>query len=78
MSFVRGVFVGGVSLLLALSSAGCGDDSEGLAKCEELGELCHDTATDLGQECHELGHESDASLCEERYDECIAECQPSD
>jgi hypothetical protein len=56
---------------LVVVVSGCDDNP---SECEELGEVCHDTGTDLGQECHEVGHHGDEDECAERYDECIAEC----
>jgi hypothetical protein len=63
-------------VLAALVAMGCGDDSEGSAKCEELGVICHPIESDLAQQCHALGHEGDPEVCVDRYDECIAECDP--
>ena len=68
--------------------AACGDDhahgaggggggDAGRPTCDEIGELCHESTTDLGQECHEFG-EAEASTeeqCKEREEECKGECQ---
>jgi hypothetical protein len=56
----------------------CGDDESGdKPTCLELGETCHDTQTDLGQECHEFGEAASSTeeQCQEREEECLAECQ---
>jgi hypothetical protein len=64
--------------LLILPVAACGGDDKTPAQmCEEIGELCHDTATALGQQCHELGHAENPAACEAQYDDCIAECSGS-
>lgn len=47
-------------------------------QCQQIGTLCHSTATTLGEQCHELGHHNDAAMCAARYDECIAECSGRD
>jgi hypothetical protein len=65
-------------LALALIGTACGDDDENNPvpdpTCEEIGETCHGVPTDLGNECHELGHEGDAAVCAERKDECLTYC----
>ncbi len=57
----------------------CGDDHSGEnPTCLEIGETCHDTQTDLGQECHEFGEDpaSTEEDCQAREEECLAECAP--
>lgn len=64
-------------LLLLLLSGACGDDAGGeRPTCEEIGELCHDSSTDLGQECHEFGEDTanDEDACLAREEECRSEC----
>jgi hypothetical protein len=49
----------------------------GAALCQELGHRCHgydDGGTNLGSECHHIGHSGNVSECIEHYDECIAAC----
>lgn len=74
-------------LLLALATASaCGDDHShgsggggdaGRPTCDELSEICHDSTTDLGVECHDLGHDEGATeeACQAREEECKAECR---
>jgi len=81
---MRGLRIGIVAVGLLL---GCGDSTTGgggaglveRPTCDELGEKCHDSPTQLGQECHEFGHDSTNTEedCLARYEECIAECQGS-
>jgi len=70
---ILAICVSAAALLFVLAAC---DDEDGAAKCDELGELCHPVMTDLGQECHELGHAGDPDVCTERYDECVEECSP--
>lgn len=46
------------------------------ARCAALGELCHvvDDKTGPLHECHELGHENDASLCAAKFANCAKIC----
>ncbi|HVJ14835.1 MAG TPA: hypothetical protein VM686_05320 [Polyangiaceae bacterium] len=47
----------------------------GTAACEEIGHLCHEAeSSELGAECHELGHTGDGEVCLDRYEECISFC----
>jgi hypothetical protein len=49
--------------------------------CATLGTLCHDYDTgngDLGDQCHDVGHEGDPEACAEIYDDCVAFCQEHD
>ena len=70
---LRALFTCVSAAALVLGLAAC-DDEDDVAKCEELGELCHPIETDLGQACHELGHAGDPDACIEQYDACIEEC----
>jgi hypothetical protein len=63
-----------VVLSLVSIAPACGDDKTGAQMCKEVGELCHDTPSQLGVECHELGHDGAPEQCEAMYDDCIAEC----
>jgi hypothetical protein len=47
----------------------------GETACDLLGRLCHDGAPGRAQECHEIGHDGDESVCEEELAECLALCQ---
>ena len=54
--------------------AGGGASADQDSKCAALGSLCHPIETGIGQECHEVGHEGDATACAERFDECAHFC----
>ena len=49
---------------------------EGAAVCEVLGSLCH--AADAGPgpiaDCHDVGHEGNATACEAQFASCITTC----
>jgi hypothetical protein len=66
------------ALLVVLASlAACGDEGGDRPTCDAIGEICHDSASDAGQECHEFG-EADGSTeeqCQEREEACRAECE---
>jgi hypothetical protein len=83
-ALARFVVVPAMGLLLlacgddhAHGSGGGGGGDSARPTCDELSEVCHDTTSDLGVECHELGHESSTTeaTCKEREAECKAECQ---
>jgi len=73
-------------LLLLCSSAclvvACAEDeqeedthSEPAPDCQAILDVCtHDVTGELAGECHELAHENDAAVCEERKDECVDFC----
>lgn len=81
---MRGLRIGFVALGLLW---GCGDSETGgggagLIKrptCDEIGKKCHHSPTELGQECHEFGHDhtNTEEDCKARYVECMAECEGS-
>jgi hypothetical protein len=50
--------------------------SEQDPKCLALGELCHPVDDKDGplHECHELGHEGDATACAAAFDDCATKC----
>ena len=50
-------------------------DGEGIAMCEEIGTTCHDSSSERGMECHEIGHDLLVDGCRENYDECIELCE---
>ena len=52
--------------------AGASGDDFGL--CSFLASFCHHVEDELGQECHELGHDGDGDACLDRADECIHHC----
>lgn len=66
-----------VASLVAVSA--CGDDHEDgdiPAECEEIAELCHESTTELGIECHENAEEVwTAEECQDAEAECLAECE---
>jgi hypothetical protein len=69
--------VASVLLLVLGAFVACGDDTGGgRPTCDAIGELCHDSETDLGQDCHVFGEADDSTeeQCQEREDECRAEC----
>lgn len=69
----------GLALAVACSSEDEHDDDHGhgepAAECAAIGEVCsHDVATALSEECHEIYHANDATVCAEREDECVSHC----
>jgi hypothetical protein len=58
----------------------CGDDEHEVPpECEEIAELCHDSTTDEGQECHENAEEVwSAAECTANEAACLAECAPEE
>jgi hypothetical protein len=90
MNHVALAFSLSLALSAPFALVACGDDSGGVGggggtgggdssrpTCDALGEICHDTQTTLGQECHELGHDeaNTEDDCKAREAECLAECQ---
>ncbi len=70
-----------VLLVAFVGSPACGgdddDEREVPAECEEIAELCHESTTDEGQECHENAEELwSASECVANEEACLAECAP--
>ena len=52
-------------------------DAEGSTTCATLASVCHDFdlgTGDLGDLCHDVGHEGVTSDCDSMYDECVAFC----
>ena len=47
----------------------------GETACETLGRVCHDVGEGRPEECHEIGHDGDERVCEEKLAECLAVCQ---
>lgn len=45
--------------------------------CGQLAASCHSDTSELGVECHTLGHAGDEAACEARHPACIAQCTPS-
>lgn len=56
------------------TSTGPGADDAADANCLELSNVCHDTDDELGQMCHDVGHDGDEAACAEIWVECIAHC----
>lgn len=66
------------AVLFACSSSSSSPEGDAFAgSCELLATRCHDSATELGTECHELGHAGDDTACGPRKDECLTECPES-
>ena len=71
-----------LALIVGVSALGCGDNDNNAPpeqpsptlQCEVVGTLCHDSDTDAGQACHELGHQGPPSQCAVRFSGCIDEC----
>ncbi len=68
------------SALLMLAVVGlsaCEDETTGRPTCDELGELCHDSESDAGQDCHVTAEEEATTEeeCLEMEDACRAECE---
>ena len=64
--------------MFALASlSACHGETTGRPTCDELGELCHDSESDVGQDCH-VTAEDEATTeddCLEMEAECRAECE---
>ncbi len=60
----------------AFGALGCGEDEHDVpAECVEIAETCHDSTSDLGQECHENAEEVwSAQECLDNQADCLAEC----
>jgi hypothetical protein len=65
------------ALLTASAACGGDDDEHDLpAECEEIAEICHESTTELGLECHENAEEVwSAEECAENEAACLAECE---
>jgi hypothetical protein len=61
---------GGAGMAGASGSGG----TSGETPCELLGRLCHDAGPGRAEECHEIGHDGDESVCEEELADCLAVC----
>ncbi|HTV18515.1 MAG TPA: carbohydrate-binding protein [Polyangiaceae bacterium] len=58
--------------------SGAGHQHEDYASyCGQLASACHGDTTELGVECHDLGHAGDEAACEARQLECLGRCTPS-
>jgi hypothetical protein len=60
---------------LALALAAC--DSDERPTCDALGELCHDSTTEVGIDCHETAEDAATTedACLEMEEACRAECE---
>jgi hypothetical protein len=56
------------------SGSGSGGTGGGETACERLGRICHDAGAGRAEECHEIGHDGDESVCEEELADCLAVC----
>jgi hypothetical protein len=69
-------------LLACVTAAGCGDNDNSVEEptpsaalqCEVMGSLCHDSESDAGQACHELGHDGPPSACRAEFSDCLDVC----
>jgi len=58
--------------------SGAGHQHEDYASyCGQLASACHSDPSELGVECHDLGHAGDEAACEARHVECLGRCTPS-
>jgi hypothetical protein len=56
---------------------GAGGSGAGIdPRCATLGELCHPVDDETGplHECHEIGHDGDASACAAAFTDCASRC----
>src|SRR3954471_18110446 len=67
---------GGDDAVGGASTQAAGGASPGAVDCEVLGELCHeaDTGSGAAHDCHELGHQGNASACQTAFDGCVVRC----
>lgn len=65
---------------LACSSSEPPASVDPTGSCRAMASACHpyDKLSDIGHECHELGHAGDDTACAPRKDECLAACPPRD
>lgn len=80
----RAVFAGGIGGVIALVVA-CSSDPDpapvnNAGSCAILASQCHpyDGKSQIGTECHELGHAGDDTRCGPRLKECQANCPETD
>lgn len=78
-SVVMGCVAGALGVVVACSSSSSPEPTPAdfAGSCSILVSRCHPIKTDLGKECHELGHDGDDSKCGPRKAECLAECPES-
>lgn len=70
------------ALTISVGASGCGDnDNSGsdarpsaALQCEVVGSLCHDSASDAGQACHDLGHDGQPAACVDGFAACLDVC----
>lgn len=64
-------------MLGAGSLLACDHDSTDRPTCAEVGELCHDSESDVGQDCHVTAEEEAPTEeeCQEMEEACRAECE---
>lgn len=48
------------------------------SRCADLAARCDHATTPTGAACHALGHGGDPTACADRYDACVAACEPRD
>jgi len=78
------------AFVASLSLFGCGGGSTPAAQptsggtspvspsspCDEIAKSCHGGASDVAQQCHQLGHAGDAAACADRREACLTACAP--
>jgi hypothetical protein len=64
------------ALVAAATGCGHGHDDDDTPVCDNLGEVCHDSTTEMGMACHDLGHDGDEEACVAMEEACLAECAP--
>lgn len=60
--------------IIACSSSSSTDADDVSGACSALASACHGQSTELGKECHDLGHAGDDVACAPRKAECLAAC----
>lgn len=79
----RGLLLTALGLVVACGGGG-GDADAGHVgpgeSCTEIVEHCHSVDTGVGEiaECHALGHDGPAEMCDARVAECVALCDAAD
>jgi hypothetical protein len=74
-----------LAVVACIGASGCGDNDNEASpppsaelQCEVVGTLCHDSETEEGQVCHELGHDGPPNECAAQFSSCIGLCLDGD